>query len=176
MNITLIAVISIDGKTTKWGNPNIYKWTSKEDHDNFFSHVESYNFVIMGSKTYNAAKSVIRLASNRMTLVMTKNPSKYSKDAIPGQLEFTSQTPEEIVQRFGKKYSDLLLTGGAEINKLFFEAKLVTKIILTIEPVLFGEGTNLVDLFPFDVHLLLDSVKKLNTKGTLLLQYSVLNQ
>jgi dihydrofolate reductase len=175
MNVTLIAVQSIDGKTTKWGEPNIYTWTSKEDHDNFFSHIDSNNFIVMGSKTYDAAKSVIRLAPNKITLVMTKNPSRYSDDAIPGQLEFTSQTPEQIIQAFKKSYSDLLLTGGAEINKLFFDAKLVNKIILTIEPVLFGDGTNLVESFPFDISLELNSFKQLNKKGTLLLEYSVLD-
>lgn len=176
MNITLIAVTSVDGKTTKWGNPNIYKWTSKEDHDNFFSAVKSSNFVIMGSKTYDAARSVIKLSPNRLTLVMTRKPEKYSNDIIPGQLEFTSEMPEQIVKKFESKYSHLLLTGGAEINKLFFESKLVNKVILTLEPTLFGDGTGLVETFPLDIQLQLDSVKQLNKRGSLLLQYSVLNQ
>ncbi len=173
MTITLITAISIDGKTTKWGNPNIYKWTSKEDHDNFFSHVESNTFVIMGSKTYEAAKSVIRLAPGRLTLVMTRNPKKYENDSIPGQLEFTSDEPHKIIKRFEGIFSNLLLTGGAEVNKLFFEAKLVDKIILTIEPFLFGAGTNIVDSYPLDINLQLESFQRLNKKGTLLLSYSV---
>lgn len=173
MNVTLIAVISVDGKTTKWGDPNIYKWTSQEDHDNFFSHVESNNFIVMGSKTYEAARSVIRISNNRLTLVLTRNPEKYKNATIPGQLEFTSQNPEAIIKEYEGKFENLLLTSGGEINTLFFRSKLINRIILTIEPYLFGEGNNILENTKLDINLSLNSVKQLNKKGTLLLDYSV---
>jgi dihydrofolate reductase len=172
MKVTLIAVTSIDGKTTKWENPNIYKWTSQEDHDNFFSHIEANNFIVLGSKTYEAAKSVIRLSDNRLTLVMTHSPKKFESDAIPGQLEFTNLTPLEIIEKYQSKKDNLLLTSGETINKLFFEAGLVDEILLTIEPYIFGSGNTLLGDTKLEIEYKLLSTKKLNSKGTLLLRYS----
>jgi len=174
MKVILVAVTSIDGKTTKWGDPNIYKWTSKEDHDQFFSLVASHNLIIMGSKTYTAAKSVLKLAPEKMTLVMTRTPEKYSHETIPGQLEFTDESASELVEKFRDKYDELLLTGGAETNLLFLKEKLVDEIILTLEPHLFANGTSLVANEKLDINLTLLSMEKLNEQGTLLLRYKVM--
>ncbi len=124
MKVILVAVTSIDGKSTKWGDPNIYKWTSNEDHDQFFSLVTSHNLVVMGSKTYTAARSVLKLAPGRMTIVMTRTPEKYSHETIPGQLEFTGESAREIVEKFKDTHNELLLTGGAETNLLFLKENL----------------------------------------------------
>jgi len=40
MKVILAMVTSVDGKTTKWNNPDIYKWTSEEDQTHFFSLIE----------------------------------------------------------------------------------------------------------------------------------------
>ncbi len=174
MKVILVAVTSIDGKSTKWGDPNIYKWTSNEDHDQFFSLVTSHNLVVMGSKTYTAARSVLKLAPGRMTIVMTRTPEKYSHETIPGQLEFTGESAREIVEKFKDTHNELLLTGGAETNLLFLKENLVDEIILTIEPHLFANGTNLVADEKLDINLTLLSMQKLNQQGTLLLRYKVI--
>lgn len=174
MKITLVAVVSVDGKTTKWGEPNIYTWTSKEDHDQFFTLIKSHTLIVMGAKTYLAAKSVIKLAPGKMTLVMTRNPKKFKKETIPGQLEFTSDSPQQIIEKFKDTNEELLLTGGGEINSLFLKDHLVNEIILTIEPRLFGTGNNIAESKDLDTNLKLLSLKQLNENGTLLLRYSVI--
>lgn len=173
MKVILVAVASVDGKSTKWGDSNIYKWTSKEDHDQFFSLVDTHNLIVMGSKTYTAAKSVIRLMPGKITLVMTRTPENYSQETIPDQLEFTSENPRQIIERLHDRYDQLLLTGGSEINTLFLKENLVDEIILTVEPYLFGNGTNLVADEKLNVNLTLLSMEKLNKQGSLLLRYKV---
>lgn len=166
--------MSVDGKTTKGNDPNIYKWTSKEDQKHFFSLIEKFNVIIMGRKTFLAAKGLMKLSPKKLRLVITKNPNSFKQAEIPGQLEFTSDSPEAILRKLQKrKYKEILLAGGANINTLFFKVKLVNELWLTIEPYIFGSGNSLVADEKLNVNLHLKSVKRLNTKGTLFLKYKV---
>ncbi len=65
MNIVLAMVMSADGKITKHNGSNIYRWTSKEDQGLFSTLVENNNLIVMGSKTYDAAKHKIKLESEK---------------------------------------------------------------------------------------------------------------
>ena len=67
----------------------------------------------------------------------------------------------------------MLLVGGGKTNALFLEASLVNEIYLTVEPKLFGMGKSLIAEGNFTKNLKLQSVKKLNEQGTLLLKYNI---
>ena len=60
----------------------------------------------------------------------------------------------------------MLLVGGGIINSLFLKAGLIDELRITIEPVLFGEGKELLDKFTSHVRLKLLSVDMLNNSGT----------
>lgn len=168
-----MAVTSLDGKLTRGDDPDIYKWTSKEDSAFFFSKIRKSRLVVMGSKTYEAAKPVLKLIKGRTTLVITKNPQKYQSEFVKDYLEFTSDTPSQIVQKYSRLgHKEMLLVGGATIHSLFLQAKLIDELHLTIEPLIFGVGKNLVDR-PVDINLTLIGMTKLNKKGTLHLKYRV---
>ena len=66
----------------------------------------------------------------------------------------------------------MLVVGGGLTNALFLKSKLVNEVYLTIEPRLFGVGTNLLNEKNIDVQLRLTSIMKLNKQGTLHLKYS----
>ncbi len=174
MKIVIVAVASVNGKITKGDDSNIYSWTSKEDSRFFFSLIEKSNLIVMGSKTYEAAKKLIKHKKNRLRIVLTKNPKRYLKESMKGMLEFTNEGPLELTKRLeGKGYKKILLVGGGEINVLFLKSKLVNEIYLTIEPKIFGTGKNLVGESDFESQLQLISARKLNEQGTLLLKYKV---
>ncbi len=174
IKVTLIAVTSVDGKTTKGDDPNIYKWTSKEDQDFYFSERDKYNLIVMGSNTYQSSKRLFKFNGKTLRVIFTREPSKYKKDVMPDQLEFTNESPKAFLARMVKKgYKKLLLVGGAKINGLFLKEKLVDEILLTIEPIVFGRGKPLIAELKLDVSMKLLSVKKLNSLGTLLLRYSI---
>lgn len=176
VKIILVMVMSADGKTTKWYDPKIYPWTSKEDQTHFFSLITKNSAVIMGRKTYSAAKPQIKLSSNTLRLVLTKTPEKFAQQTVTGQLEFTNATPQELVKRLKEKgCKQALLVGGEEINTLFFKAKLVNELWLTIEPAIFGSGNSLVAKAQLDTTMQLKSLKKLNATGTILLKYLITN-
>lgn len=175
MKVIMIAVTSANGKLTRNSDPNIYKWTSKEDQDFFFSKITKSKLIVMSSGTYEAARRLIKHKKGRLRIVLTRSPNKYSGEQIPGQLEFSSEKPEGLARRLSEEgYKQMLLVGGGEINSIFLREGLVDEIYLTIEPVVFGQGKNLFAESEFESKLKLQSVKKLNKKGTLLLKYRVI--
>lgn len=176
MKVILAMVVSLNGKTTKGEIKSPTEWASSEDQLHFQSLVASNNLIVMGSKTYEASKAFIRLQKDKLRIVLTRNPGKFKDFSVLGQLEFSNESPDDIVKRLEKNgYRQILLASGANINTLFFQSKLIDEIWLTVEPRIFGLGKNLVEDANLDVQLSLESVKKLNKKGTLLLKYKVLN-
>lgn len=175
MKITMVMLMTVDGKTTQGDNENIYTWTSPEDQKHFFSLIKKNNLIVMGRKTFEASRPVIKLEKGKLRIVLTHHPEKYSKESVKGQLEFSNETPEKLVKRMeGFGYKKILLVGRATINGLFLKENLVDELYLTIEPKIFGSGKNIVEGQLLDRFLQLINVKKLNKKGTLLLRYKII--
>ena len=175
MKIILVAVISINGKTTKGNDPNVHDWSSPEDRKYFSSLIKKSELVIMGRRTFLAAQPSLKLSPTVRRVVLTKNPARYKKFEVSKQLEFTSESPTSLTKRLGKIHQQGLLVGGAEINTAFLLANIVDEIWLTIEPKMFGCGKNLTSEMSHGSGMQLKSCKRLNKKGALLLKYSVLN-
>lgn len=175
MKVILAMVMSVDGKTTKWSNPKIYEWTSKEDQNHFSSLIESSRVIIIGRKTFVAAKSIIKLSPNNLRIILTKAPKEYESISIDGQLEFTDDSPKEILKKLKTRgYTQALLAGGEHVNALFFKEHLINEVWLTIEPHIFGFGNQLVAEEKLDTQMQLKSIRRLNKNGTILLKYLVI--
>lgn len=169
--VIMIMVSSLNGKITFNTDSDIYKWTSKEDSEFFFNMIKKSDMVIMGSKTYQSNSDKINPNIGPFRLIITRNPNKFKKKSIPNKLEFTNKSPQQIFNQYKDKYKKILLVGGSEINSLFLKSKLVDQIYLTVEPLIFGKGKNLImesDL-NIDCHLL--TIKRLNQNGTIVLKY-----
>lgn len=172
MIVILVMVQTVNGKITKGNDPNIYSWTSQEDADFFFQLLKKHTLIVMGSGTYEAVKENIRPRAGQLRIVLTSNPAKYQKVAIPTQLEFHSVSPEELIRQMEKKgFDTMLLVGGGEVNKAFFQAHLIDELYLTVEPEIFGSGKHMIKDGDFTQKLRLISFQKLNEQGTLLLHY-----
>ena len=174
MKVILVAVSSLNGKITRGDDPNIYSWTSKEDSKLFFSLIEKHNLIVMGSKTYEAARDIIKLRVNKLRIVLTRNPKKYKSDMVKGSLEFSNESPKDLIEKLeAQGYTTMLLVGGKEINTAFLKNFLVDELHLTIEPLIFGKGKNLVSEDELEAKLKLLELKRLNKAGTLYLIYKV---
>lgn len=172
MKIIMVAVVSANGKLTHGDDPDIYQWTSKEDQDFFFSLVSKSKLIVMGSGTYRAIRPKLKVQSEKLRIVLTSSPEKYRDGQIKGQLEFTSETPRQLYDRM-INHPKMLLVGGSQVYSSFMKEGLVDEIYLTIEPVLFGVGKDLIAKGEVETRLELVSIEKLNKKGTLLLKYKV---
>lgn len=174
MNVIMVMVMSVDGKITRWDDPDVYIWTSKEDQKHFFSLLEKSELVVMGSKTFEVARKKINLERKTFRTVLTRNPAKYKIYRVPGKLEFTSEKPKQLVKRLEKEgYKTMFLVGGPILNGSFLKENLVDELYLTVEPNLFGSGKSLIEGVKIETDLKLVSIKKLNKRGTLLLRYSI---
>lgn len=174
MHVTMVMVASADGKTTQGDDPNIYRWTSAEDSQLFFSLIDQYRLIVMGSQTYQSVKPMIKLRPDKLRVVMTQRPEEFAGKTVPGSLEFSSEPPPELVTRLESVgYTELLLVGGSRINGAFLAANLVDELQLTIEPMLFGSGKNLVEGVDIEQKLTLVRQAQLNQRGTLQLIYQI---
>lgn len=175
MKVVLAAVISVDGKITHGSLPGTSEWTSVADKKYFARLIAGSDAIVMGSRTYATARKNIKISPKRLRIVLTRNPRRYRKYEVPGQLEFSNDSPSAIIRRlFRQKHQRVLVAGGGEINALFLKANLVQHIYLTVEPKIFGTGKNIVYPIKMFKDLQLISVRRLNRQGTLLLQYDVM--
>ena len=171
MKVILVMVSTVDGKITKWRDGDSFSWTSKEDQKQFLSVVRTSNLIVMGSKTYDLIKP--KPKKGVLRIVMTSDPRRYTALSVPGQLEFTDESPQTLVDRLSGGFRQMFLVGGGAVNTSFFKEGLVDELWLTIEPRIFGKGKMIVSKEELDMKLQLVSFEKLNKQGTLLVKYQV---
>jgi dihydrofolate reductase len=172
MKTILVFVQTLDGKITKGNDPHVFRWTSKEDQAYFKNIWNTSTLLVMGSGTFD--HDPIKPNPDNHLLIMTSRPERYKEREVKGQLEFTSESPREVHERFDKAgYEQITVVGGAHIAGSFLADGLIDEIWLTIEPKIFGEGINFVTGKALDVSLQLVKLEKVNEQGTLILKYAV---
>ena len=173
MKISMVAVMSLNGKITRGTSSSVIDWASKADAGSFKQILVDNPVYIMGSRTFDAVKP--KPGSNKLRVILTHKPESYNMLKIPGQIEFTDDSPDEVIKDLRRRgYDKALVLGGSQIYGLFLEAGLVDDIYLTVEPLIFGSGTELVRIIDKDLTCKLVSSKVLNEQGSLLLHYKIM--
>ena len=173
MKKILVFVATLDGKITHWKDSHVKSWSSKEDEHYFKETWDDSSLIVMGSSTFDANPT--KPTPTHHVVVMTREPEKYKNVEVIGQLEFTDQSPAQLVAHYEKEdLKQMLVAGGAHVATSFLKAKLIDEVWLTIEPKIFGTGGNFVSAENLDVELQLLSVEKVNERGTLITKYSVI--
>ncbi len=171
MKVTLIAVVSVDGFITRHQFPGT-SFASHADQDYFRRTLLEFDCSILGANTYRQSREQILagIDAQRLRVVLTRNPGKFSQEACQERLEFTDQDPRSLVEGLeARGYQQCALLGGSQINTLFLAHDLINEWWITVEPVVFGSG---LPLSPgsWNRTLALISVSHLS-KDTLLLKY-----
>jgi len=137
MKVTVLMAITLDGKIGK--SPDHFPdWTGKEDKKLFKDLSMKAGAVIMGSKTYDTIGMPL---PNRKNVILTRDRKRKSEWE---NLIFTNDPPRVILENLEKEgFSEVILAGGALVNSLFAEEKLIDEIIVTISPKTFGYGLSL---------------------------------
>ena len=173
MKKVLVFVASLDGKITRWGETHVKRWSSEEDKQYYKKTVDDSSLTVMGSSTFDVESQ--KPTSTHHVIVMTRTPAKYKDREIIGRLEFTNQTPAQLVAHYEKEgLKQMVIVGGAHIATSFFKEKLIDELWLTIEPKIFGTGGSFVINENLDIELKLLSVEKVNERGTLITKYTVI--
>lgn len=174
MRLTLIAAQSLDGFITRHDTPGS-NFVSDADRAYFREAMRGFDCCVMGGETYRTARETIRsnLMAKQLRLVLTRTPAAFANDFLPGKLEFTNSPPVQLIADLGQRgLQRCAILGGAQIHSLFLEASLLDEIWLTVEPMLFGNGTPLF-AHRTSTQLTLLSSEQL-APSTLLLKYRVI--
>jgi len=175
MKVTLAVVASLDGFTTYGSEPGT-AWASAEDQEYFQSLKKRAKVVIMGSNTYSHARESMNLTPDILRVVMTREVSKFREQTVAGQLEFTSESPVELLTRLeSMDYTEVLLVSGESLTTQFFNEKLINEVHCTTEPFILGSGKGFVRKLPAMVKLELIDSRKVNKIGTFISVYKVLS-
>ncbi len=175
MQIIAIAATSLDGFITQGDKPGT-AFTSKADKAWFPNAVSTFDFKIMGRKTFEVSKDyILPLTQNQAKdkrIVMTRYPEQSKAFEVPGRLEFTDKHPLEIVRDIQDSSIDtpkIVILGGSTIYSAFLDAGLITEFWITLEPLLFGFGTPLLKTKTQTKLSLIESTSL--SPSTLLLKY-----
>ena len=146
MYIVAIAAQSLDGFVTRHESEG-NSFTSAVEKAHFARILITYDCSVFGSVTFDAARDQILKSrtEDRLRIVLTSRPEAYAECIRSGLLEFFDGTPREVVRRLeecGKARCALL--GGARVFTEFLEAHLIDEFWITVEPVFFGSGKNLL--------------------------------
>ena len=174
MEILGVAVVSLDGCLTRHDEPGS-SFASDEDQAHFRATVASCDAAIMGRATFDGERERILASSGagRLRVVLTRSPDAYRDLENRGALEFTDAAPRVVAADLARRgVRRVALLGGGQIYALFAAAGLVNRWIVTVEPMLFGDGTRLLE-GRADVRLELVESRRMNEAGTVLLTYRV---
>jgi dihydrofolate reductase len=175
MKIVLVFVATLDGKVTKWGDPIVTSWSSEKDKEYFREIWNNSKLIIMGSTSYQSTR--LKPSLKHLLVVMTGDPSKYKKQEVLGQLEFTDESPAQLAKRFEMEgIEQMMVVGGPHVATSFLKEQLIDELWLTIEPRIFGTGGNFVTEEKLDIDLRLISCEKVNEQGTLITKYAILKK
>ncbi len=176
MKVVLFAAQSLDGWITRHETAGD-AFASEADKTHFRAELRACDACVMGGTTYELSKDRLRPQAlpGLRRVVWTRRPEARQADAIPGVLEFTAETPAQILARLrqdGRKRCALL--GGGQVNAAWLGAGLVEEICLTVESRLFGSGTPMAGGVHLDIKLDLLEARTLAQGGPVLLRYRVL--
>jgi len=164
----LLVAVSLDGYIAN-GEKEGSEWTSPEDKKFFFKELDKCDVAIMGRKTFDAIK---RPLTPRNRVVFTHQKTFRHSAEYENVLAFAGSVSALLSFLKKQSWKRVAIVGGTSIYDWFLKQNLVDEVYLTIEPVLFGTGKTFTSrILPVCRKSKLVSVRKLNTKGTLLLHY-----
>jgi dihydrofolate reductase len=163
-----IAAITIDGRIAK-NSHHFSDWTSTQDKHFLHAILDICDVVLVGNSTY---KMAIKPLSKRNCIVLTRQIQNKKNKIRLTYLDPTKQSLTRIIKNQG--YKKIAILGGTQIYSYCLEKRLIDELYLTIEPISFGYGLPLFENHT-QTNWKLNSIKKLNKRGSILLHYLITN-
>lgn len=125
------------------------KTLTKEEIEEYLNSIDCY---VMGSKTYEHALSLGWPYGEKPVFVISNRELASNKQNI----EFYSGDLIEFITQLKAKYKSIWMVGGAHLTKLFLQKTLADEIIISIMPIILGDGLLFFDYIGQEIsmHLL----------------------
>lgn len=147
--ITIHMVASLDGFIAK--KDGTVSWMHSTDHyeagailseADIAAYLAGIHCYVMGAKTYELALKLGWPYGDTPVVVLTHRPLRTDRATV----EFYSGDLTVLVeQQLKARYQNIWLVGGAMLTKAFLRQQLADEIIISILPILLGEGTLFFD-------------------------------
>ena len=169
MKIIWNPAVTLDGNIAKAdGNSD---WPTEEDGNLFEEQVRNSGAVVVGRNTFDQYKGEVFPIQGATTYVWTHTPE--TGEDCEG-VEYISGSPHEVTASLeAEGINECVLAGGSITNDAFVSAGLVDEIIITIYPLLFGNGMRLLSGDSIDMKLELLETNEIG-EGVIRNKYRVL--
>lgn len=179
--VLIIVATSVDGFIAQSRLQASVDWTSSEDKKHFHQVTKQAGVVVMGEATLETINLNYLPFSERLNIIYSHKTRQelvakldLNQEKInDASLRVTSLPPLALVEELREAgFSQVAICGGRSIYTQFMQAGVVDRLLITVEPVIFGDG---IKFFGQEMmaNLRLLSSKKLNERGTLLQEYAV---
>ncbi len=167
MKVILLMAMTLDGKIAR-NDSHFPDWTGSDDKKFFVQLTKKAGAVIMGSKTFDTIGAPL---PGRKNIILTRNRSRQSERV---DLVFTDKPPATVLRDLEKEgYSEAVLAGGSIVNSLFARENLIDEVIITIAPLVFGNG---IPLFADETNMQLELMEIVTLDVShVLLKYRVIH-
>lgn len=146
-------------------------WVSSVDTANFEKAIKEHGCIIVGRKTFDQYQGDIYLIDGVTNIVVTSNKSLKSDKP---HVHFVTGSVEDIIEAIKQKGHDkALLIGGGTTNASFLNASAIDEMILSVHPLILGNGIKLFESKEVDIKLSLISEVKLE-EGLIQEKYKLL--
>lgn len=136
MKAIMYPAITLDGFISDL-NGECYSWVSDEDEEQYTQAIARTGCVLLGRKTYEQYPGDFPPKSGAMAFVWTTHTDQQDQDRV----KFVRGTPEEVLRQIAAHgFTEVIVSGGGEINGSLAEAGLIDEIIVSIYNVTIGEG------------------------------------
>jgi len=177
--ITIHMVASLDGFIAKpdgnvsWMQPkDQYEKGETLTVEKIEAFLQSVDCYVLGSYTYEHALELGWPYGEKPVIVLTSRQLSAKHKTV----EFYSGDLNQLVrQKLQPKYRNVWMVGGAHCTKAFLQAQLADEIVITIMPILLGEGTLFFDFIGQEQPLHLKDVTAYDN-GMVELTYQVLKE
>jgi len=146
-----------------------YDWIVMDPEIDFDAMFKRYDTVLMGRKSYDAAKR----SGYGMPKPLTYVFSKTLQQADAPEVTVSNDPQKTVTALKQQKGKDIWLWGGGELFRSVLELGLVDQLEVAIIPVLLGDGLPLLPRPATRAKLKLTGQKLFKKTGTLMLNYDV---
>lgn len=139
MKVIMYPAMTLDGFIADV-NGKCYDWISDKDEQSYMNLIHDAGCSLVGKKTFEQYRGDYPHANGAMTFVYTSDKSCRDEEGIA----YLTGTPEEVLKAISDSgFSEVVLSGGGQLNGSFAEAGLVDEIIVSLYPLTLGGGIRL---------------------------------